>query len=74
MKERPTLSLVLPVFKEEPVLPELRTRLAVFLKTVGGGREAVFVDDGSSHRSLELRAEGMRYEAFSLSHGCRAAG
>lgn len=54
MNERPVLSLVLPVFNEEPVLPELRVRLEAFLETVGVPWEVVFVDDGSEDRSLEL--------------------
>ncbi len=51
---RPTLSLVLPVYNEEPVLPELDRRLREFLASVGVSWEVVFVDDGSKDRSLEL--------------------
>lgn len=71
MKERPVLSLVLPVYNEEPVLPELRTRLAAFLQTIGVSWEVVFIDDGSSDRSLELLrelcAEDERYKLLSFS-------
>lgn len=71
MNERPTLSLVLPVFNEEPVLPELRLRLAAFLETLSVSWEVVFIDDGSKDRSLELLrelcAEDSRYKILSFS-------
>lgn len=71
MKERPVLSLVLPIFNEELVLPELRRRLAAFLQTVGVTWEVVFIDDGSKDRSLELLqelcAEDERYKLLSFS-------
>lgn len=55
--ERPTLSLVLPVFNEEPVIPELLKRLDEFLKAVGVTWEVVFVNDGSKDRSFEMLRE-----------------
>lgn len=71
MNERPTLSLVLPVFNEEPVLPELRLRLSAFLESVGVTWEVIFVDDGSTDRSLELLrelcSEDARYKLLSFS-------
>lgn len=71
MNERPVLSLVLPVFNEEPVLPELRARLEAFLETVGVSWEVVFVDDGSKDRSLDLLRElcagDARYKLLSFS-------
>ena len=48
----PTLSVVVPVFNEEDVLPELLERLRGAL--TGIAHEVVFVDDGSSDRSAEL--------------------
>lgn len=54
---RPTLSLVLPVFNEEPVIPELGKRLKDFLDVVGVQAEVIFVNDGSRDRSGELLAE-----------------
>lgn len=52
------ISLAIPVYNEEEVLPELleRTR-AVLDQTPGGPHEIVFVDDGSSDRTLELLRE-----------------
>jgi dolichol-phosphate mannosyltransferase len=69
--ERPTLSIVLPVYNEEVVLPELDRRLREFLAVVGVTWEVIFVNDGSKDRSLEL-LEGMaraepRYRVFSFS-------
>ncbi len=60
--ERPTLSLVLPVFNEEPVIPELLKRLAEFLKEVGVTWEVVFVNDGSRDRSFEMLKEACASE------------
>jgi polyisoprenyl-phosphate glycosyltransferase len=50
----PVLSLVLPIFNEEAVIPELHARLQKFLPALGLDAEVVFVDDGSRDRSLEL--------------------
>ncbi|HEY5676457.1 MAG TPA: glycosyltransferase family 2 protein [Myxococcales bacterium] len=50
----PVLSLVLPIFNEEAVIPELHARLQKFLPALGVATEVVFVDDGSRDRSLEL--------------------
>jgi polyisoprenyl-phosphate glycosyltransferase len=51
---RPTLSLVLPIYNEEAVIPELHTRLQDFLAKLGIPAEVVFVNDGSRDRSMEL--------------------
>jgi polyisoprenyl-phosphate glycosyltransferase len=69
--DRPTLSLVLPIYNEQAVIPELGRRLEEFLATVGVSWEVVFVDDGSKDRSLELlkelAKEEPRYRIFSFS-------
>lgn len=73
--EAPILSLVLPIYNEEEVIPELDRRLRAFLADVGGGVgdswEVIFVDDGSRDRSLpmlkELAAAEPRYKLLSLS-------
>ncbi|HVU01252.1 MAG TPA: glycosyltransferase family 2 protein [Polyangiaceae bacterium] len=57
---RPTLSLVIPIFNEEEVIPELDRRLGAALRTVQesvDSWEVIFVDDGSKDRSFELLAE-----------------
>jgi undecaprenyl-phosphate 4-deoxy-4-formamido-L-arabinose transferase len=52
------LSVVIPVFNEEPNLPVLFHRLYPVLDGLGRGYEIVFVNDGSRDRSLDvLRAQ-----------------
>src|SRR5919206_3608963 len=66
----PVLSLVLPIFNEEAVLPELHARLQQFLPRLGVDAEVIFVDDGSRDRSLEilrqLAAAEPRYRVLSF--------
>ena len=51
------LSIAIPVYNEETVLPELYRRLKCVLDQVEGGpHEIVFVDDGSSDASREILA------------------
>src|SRR5271170_7983432 len=68
---RPTLSLVLPVYNEEEVLPILHGRLQEFLGKVGVDAEVIFVNDGSTDRSMtllrELVAKDARYKVVSFS-------
>jgi len=73
--EAPTLSLVLPIFNEEEIIPELDRRLRAFLADVGSGVgeswEVIFVNDGSKDKSLpmlrELAAAEPRYKLLSFS-------
>ena len=51
---RPTLSLVLPIYNEEEVIPELHTRLQEFLDKLGIACEVVFVNDGSKDLSMQM--------------------
>ncbi|MEN9577089.1 MAG: hypothetical protein RJA70_98 [Pseudomonadota bacterium] len=51
---RPQLSLVIPVFNEEPVILELHRRLGEFLGSLDVTWQVVFVDDGSKDRSIEM--------------------
>jgi glycosyltransferase involved in cell wall biosynthesis len=53
-RPRPTLSLVLPIFNEEEVIPELHRQLQDFLARLGLSAEVVFVNDGSRDRSMDL--------------------
>ena len=68
--ERPMLSLVLPIFNEEEVIPELHKRLQEFLATLSSETEVIFVDDGSHDSSLDLlqrlSADEPRYHIISL--------
>src|SRR3569832_1348662 len=73
--EAPTLSLVLPIFNEEEIIPELDRRLRAFLADVGCGVgeswEVIFVNDGSKDKSLPmlraLDASEPRYKLLSFS-------
>jgi polyisoprenyl-phosphate glycosyltransferase len=66
----PVLSLVLPIFNEEPVIPQLHARLQEFLSRLGLDAEVVFVDDGSKDRSLAMlraiAANEPRYRVLSF--------
>lgn len=68
---RPEVSLVIPIYNEEEVLPRLDERLAQLLEKLGVSCEVVFVDDGSKDRSMELLramvAREPRYRALSFS-------
>lgn len=55
MSECPTVSVAIPVFNEEQVLPELlRRTLAVLDLLPGGPHELVLVDDGSHDGTLSI--------------------
>jgi undecaprenyl-phosphate 4-deoxy-4-formamido-L-arabinose transferase len=49
---RPDLSVVVPVFNEEPNLDELHRRLTAALSGMGRSYEVIYVDDGSADGSL----------------------
>ena len=71
---RPILSLVLPVFNEEAIIPELDRRLKAFFTDVGSAVgeawEVIFVNDGSRDTSLallkQLAAAEPRYKVLSF--------
>jgi polyisoprenyl-phosphate glycosyltransferase len=68
----PRISVAIPVFNEETVLPELYRRLVAVLEDLPGGpHEIVFVDDGSSDGTWEiletLAAINPQVQAVSLS-------
>jgi polyisoprenyl-phosphate glycosyltransferase len=62
--------LVLPIYNEEEVIPELHVRLQEFLAKLAVPSEVVFVNDGSKDRSMEMLrsiAEGeKRYRVLSF--------
>jgi polyisoprenyl-phosphate glycosyltransferase len=68
---RPQVSLVIPIYNEEAVLPRLDERLQELLTKLGTDCEVVFVDDGSKDRSLEMLRTMVhrepRYRAVSFS-------
>src|SRR3954469_10772938 len=54
---RPELSLIIPIFNEEEVLPELHRRLSEVMSELEQSVrswEVVFIDDGSKDESLRL--------------------
>jgi glycosyltransferase involved in cell wall biosynthesis len=70
---RPTLSLVIPIYNEEEVVPELDRRLKAAIASWSGlidSWEVVFIDDGSKDRSLQmlrdLAASEPRYKVVSF--------
>lgn len=53
----PEISLVVPVYNEEAVLPALFARIYPALDALGRSYELIFVDDGSRDRSVSLLRE-----------------
>lgn len=51
---RPDLSIVIPVFNEQAVLPQLFVRLYAVLDGIGRSYEVLLIDDGSEDRSVAL--------------------
>jgi polyisoprenyl-phosphate glycosyltransferase len=77
-----TISIVIPIFNEEKAIPELHRRLRdllASLEPLGLDWEVVFVDDGSTDRSLQqlraLAASERRFKvlAFSRNFGHQVA-
>src|SRR6266852_2639934 len=53
----PKVSVVIPVYDEEAVLPALFARLYPALDALGASYEVIFVNDGSADRSAALLRE-----------------
>jgi polyisoprenyl-phosphate glycosyltransferase len=53
-QNRPTFSIVVPIWNEEAVIPELYRRVSTIMDGTDETWELVCVNDGSSDRSLEL--------------------
>jgi len=53
----PEISVLLPVYNEEPNLLPLHDKLDKALKALGRSAEIVYVDDGSTDRSLKILRE-----------------
>ncbi|HEX4826272.1 MAG TPA: glycosyltransferase family 2 protein [Candidatus Polarisedimenticolaceae bacterium] len=54
MNQAPTISLVIPIHDEEPLIDRLYREVVAAMEPLGLPWEAVFVDDGSRDRSAEL--------------------
>ncbi len=50
----PKYSIVVPIFNEEEIIPELHRRMSAMLDGLDGPSELIMVNDGSRDRSLEL--------------------
>ncbi len=57
MSRAPQVSVVIPVYNEEAVLPQLFARLYPALDALGVPYEVIFVNDGSADRSAALLRE-----------------
>jgi len=55
--QTPEISVFLPVFNEEPNLRPLHKKLTQSLVQLGRSAEIIYVDDGSSDRSLDILRE-----------------
>ncbi|MFQ5715145.1 MAG: glycosyltransferase [Candidatus Scalinduaceae bacterium] len=75
----PYLSVVIPIFNEEDNIRELSSRLKKVLTDIGSSYEIIFIDDGSTDRSLEFlkqcQAEiaGITIIEFNRNYGQHAA-
>jgi glycosyltransferase involved in cell wall biosynthesis len=71
MTDAPALSIVVPAYNEQEVLPEFHRRLAAALAGIGLGWEVVYVNDGSRDTTLEvmlgLQAQDPRAAVVNLS-------
>lgn len=69
--KRPVISVLAPVYNEEPVLPELYRRVRAVMDGLGEPWELVLVNDGSRDRSAEvisqLHEEDPRVKGLSFS-------
>ncbi len=55
MVKKPSVSIAIPVYNEEEIVPELLRRTGAVLDGIPGGpHQIVLVDDGSSDRTFEL--------------------
>ncbi len=52
--EKFSLSVVVPTYNEEEVLPEFHGRLTAVLESIGNDWEIVYINDGSTDRTLEV--------------------
>ena len=57
LSQKPVISIVVPVYNEEPVLPELHRRVREVLDGIDEKWELILVNDGSRDRSAEVIAQ-----------------
>ncbi len=62
-EEKPTLSVVIPVYNSEPILPELMPRLTESLAKISSDYEIILINDGSRDNSWKVIEDlSQRYE------------
>ena len=70
LKNTPELSLFLPVLNEEPNLRPMHAKISEALNSLGKTAEVIYVDDGSTDKSLqilkEIAAQDSRVRVVSL--------
>ena len=69
-QDPPTLSIVVPAYNEEEVLPQFHARLSTALVGIGLTWEVVYVNDGSKDATLPVMLglqAGIRAFPFSIS-------
>lgn len=54
---RPIFSVIVPIWNEEEVIPELYRRVVDVMERVGDSWELILINDGSQDRSLEMLLE-----------------
>ncbi|KLN63184.1 glycosyltransferase family 2 protein [Vibrio sp. VPAP30] len=74
-----TLSVIVPYFNEQDALPELHSRLTSVLERLPDSSEIIYIDDGSTDRSLSVvesfisRSSSIQSVALSRNFGKEAA-
>jgi len=64
MAHEPSVSVAIPVYNEEAVIPELLRRTTAVLDGIPGGpHEVVLVDDGSTDRTVELLEKAAEHDS-----------
>ena len=64
MREPSRVTIAVPVYNEETVVPELLSRILAVIDAISGGpHEIIFVDDGSSDRTFELLAQACKKDS-----------
>lgn len=60
---RPEYSFVIPLFNEQPTLPELTVRMTALLDRLDGDAEVILVDDGSRDSTYQIIMDLHRHDA-----------
>ena len=73
--EKPTISLVVPVYNEEDSIGPFMAKIRETLNDIGVAREIIFINDGSNDRTMErLHEEARRDETIVIANFTRNFG